>query len=66
LLIDNTEISQVCLQAEKGVINVYNPGFNWVDDLLNSLQTKIPISTKNLSSIDEVRKLYEATKKKRE
>ena len=64
LLIDNTEISQVCLQAEKGIINLHHQGFNWVDDFLNSLQTKNPVSIKDLSSIDEVRKLYETTKKK--
>jgi predicted ABC-type ATPase len=64
LLIDNTEISQVCLQAEKGIINLYHQGFNWVDDFLDSLQTKSPVSIKDLSSIDEVRKQYEATKKK--
>lgn len=64
LLIDNTEISQVCLQAEKGIINLHYQGFKWVDDFFNSLQIKSPVSVKALSSIEEVRKLYEATKKK--
>jgi hypothetical protein len=66
LLIDNTEISQVCVQAEKGIIKLHHKGFNWVDDFIASLQTKNPVSIKDLSSIEEVRKLYETSKKKSE
>jgi len=33
-------------------------------DFLNSLQAKNPLSIKDFSSIDEVRKLYETTRKK--
>lgn len=65
LLIDNTEISQVCLQAEKGIINLHRGGFNWVEDFVNSLQIKSTVSAKSLTSVDEVRKLYEATKPKK-
>ena len=62
LLIDNTVISQVCLQAEKGVIQHYQPDFNWVEDFVKSMQVQMPVSAKTLTSIDEVRKLYETTK----
>jgi predicted ABC-type ATPase len=62
LLIDNTVISQVCLQAEKGIIQDYQSGFNWVEDFVNSLKAQKTVSAKTLTSIEEVRKLYETTK----
>lgn len=65
LVIDNTVISQICLQVEKGVIFLHQGVVNWVDEFVNSLRVKNPVSAKSLSSIDEVRKLYEASKRKR-
>lgn len=62
LLIDNTEISQICLQAEKGVILFHHGVVSWVEQFVNSLTKISPISTKELTSIDEVRKRYEALK----
>lgn len=62
LLIDNTVISQICLQAEKGIIQYHQGIFSWVQEFVDSLKIQPPISAKSLTSIDEVRKLYETTK----
>ena len=62
LFIDNTVISLICLQAEKGVIYLHQGVVKWVEDFVNSLKVKTPISAKALTTIDEVKKLYEATK----
>lgn len=65
LIIDNTVISQICLQVEKGIIYLHQGVVNWVDEFVTSLKRNSTVSAKDLASIDEVRKRYEAIKLKK-
>jgi predicted ABC-type ATPase len=67
LIIDNTDLAIVCLQADKGDIKyqVDDP-FEWIGNFLASLETKTSISARSLSSIEEVRKLYESKRSNKE
>ena len=66
LIIDNTDLSTICLQAEKGVINYQQDvPFKWVADFKATLESKPTISAKSLSSVEEVRKLYNKTRSER-
>ena len=59
LMIDNTNIPYTCLEAEKGkiVFQLANAPL-WVNNFVSSLEQKDIPSAKSLSTIDEVRELY--------
>ena len=66
IMIDNAVAPLMCMQAEKGVID-YNKlaPFQWVRRVLLSLEgAKAQVSAQSLSSVEDVRELYNSRLKK--